>query len=127
MLDQAAPIRDIARPERNASPPTAQNIGSVARRLRGLLIGLHAERLGRIPNGRYVPAPCSGKLLTVFAPNRAQNSMPISAPSSKPPAAAPSERSKRCNPNSTPDDVRWKRDVPVIVEIGGAALLALSL
>jgi hypothetical protein len=27
MLDQAAPIRDITRPERNASPPTAQNIG----------------------------------------------------------------------------------------------------
>lgn len=33
-------------------------------------------------------APCSGKLRMVFAPNGARNSMPASAPSSNPPAAA---------------------------------------
>jgi Transposase IS66 family len=46
------------------------------------------------PSGRYGPAPCSGKSPTVFVPNGARNSMPISDPSSKLPAAAPSERSK---------------------------------
>jgi hypothetical protein len=40
------------------------------------------------PDVRYAPAPCSGKLLTVFAPAGARSSLAVSSPASKPPTGA---------------------------------------